>query len=380
MKNNKKICSRCILDSTVPNIKFDEDGICNFCKLHDKLERKYPLGAEGQQKIKQFVEEIKSKGKNKKYDCVIGISGGTDSTYCLYLAKKWGLRPLAVHLDNGWNSETAVNNIKNATEKLGVDLKTIKVDKDEFRDLQIAFLKASVSDAEIPTDIGVYATLYKVAAEEGIPFIINGHSFRTEGTAPIDWTYMDGKYIENVYDKFGKGKLKNFTNLKIPNLLYYLFIKGIKEFRPLEYIEYNKVKAGKILEKELGWQYYGGHHYESIYTRFIASYVLPKKFNIDKRKVSLSARVRSKQLTRDEALKKLEEDPYPEDKIEEDKNYITKKLGLTKEEFDQILSQKPKSFRDYKTYYSYIRMLRLPIKIACKLKLLPEIFYEKYAT
>lgn len=377
---SKRICNRCVSDTTMPDIKFDENGVCDFCQLHDKFEKKYPLGKVGDEAIKKIVSEIKRKGKKKKYDCVVGISGGTDSTYCLYLAKKWGLRPLAVHLNNGWNSEIAENNIKNIVNKLKVDLKTIRVNWEEFKDLQIAFLKASIPDIEIPTDIGIYKTLFNVAAKGYIPSVINGHSFRTEGTSPKGWTYMDGKYIESVYKKFGKfKKLKHFANLKILNLFYYVFIKRIKEYRPLEYTDYDKEEAGKILEKEVGWKYYGGHHFESIYTRFVASYILPTKFNIDKRKVSLSAQVRTGKITRDKALEIINDEYYPEEKIKEDKEFVLNKLGISNEEFDGIMNLPVETHHDYKTYLTTIKKFRFFIKIACKLKLLPEILYEKYA-
>lgn len=380
MQENMESCSRCIMDTTVSSITFDGKGVCNYCKMHDLLEQKYPLGEKGQEKINKIIEEIKRKGKNKKHDCIVGVSGGTDSTYCIYLAKKWGLRPLAVHLDNGWNSEVASNNMKLATRKLGIDLKVIQVNWEEFKDLQIAFLKASVPDAEIPTDIGIYATLFKVAAEESIPSIINGHSFRTEGTQPIYWTYMDGRYIESVYKQFsGNNKLRDFPNLKISNLIYYTFVKKIKEYRPLEYLDYEKSEAAELLEKELNWENYGGHHYESIYTRFVTSYILMKKFNIDKRKVSLSAQARSGKMSRGDALEKLNEQPYPDDKIKKDMDYVLERLGLSTEEFEGLMSSPPKYFVDYPTYHSTIRKLRFLIKIACSFKLLPEVLYEKYA-
>ena len=374
------MCSRCILDTTVPRIRFDDDGTCNYCKMHDKFEQKYPLSELGEKRLKEQIEEIRRKGKKKRYDCIIGISGGTDSTYCLYLAKKWGLRPLAVHLDNEWDSDIAINNIKRSVEKLGVSLKLVRVDWEEFKDLQVAFLKASVPDMEIPTDIAIYATLFKIAAEENIPSVVNGHSFRTEGTAPLGWTYMDGRYIKSVYKKFGKKKkLENFPNLKISNLLYYVLIKRIKEYRPLEYIDYDKQEAGKELEKKFEWKYYGGHHYESIYTRFVTSYILVKKFSIDKRKVSLSALVRTGKMIREEALEEISEKPYPDDKTKEDMDYVLKKLGLSKEVFEEIMSSPAKSFLDYQTYYTLIRKFRFFIKMACKLGLVPEILYEKYA-
>jgi len=376
--NSQKICSRCILDSSIPGIRFDDRGICNYCKIHDKLEERFPLGELGRQKLNQLIDKIKRRGKCKKYDCIVGISGGTDSTYCLYMVKKLGLRPLAVHFDNGWDSEIAINNIRNAVTKLDVDLKTIAVDWEEFKDIQISFLKASVPDVEIPTDIAIDSVLYRVAAKEGIHYIIAGHSFRTEGLQPLEWMYADGKYIKSIHKKFGKLELNNFPNLTISDLLYYIFVKRIQTVHLLNYINYNKEDARKILEKEIGWKYYGGHHYESIYTRFVASYILPKKFGIDKRKVEYSALIRSGQMTRDEALEKLKEPPISEEQAKRDKEYVLKKLELTEDEFEEIMSAEPKTFRDYPTYYPIIRALRGPIKLACKLRLLPYIFYAKY--
>lgn len=375
MTTNQKICSRCISDISIPGIRFDEKGICNFCRIHDELEKQYPRDELGQQKLNQIINEIKRKGKNKKYDCVVGISGGTDSTYCLYMAKKLGLRPLAVHFDNGWDSDIAINNMKNAVTKLDVDLKTVTCDWEEYKNLQISFLKASVPDAEMPTDIAIISALYRVAAEEGIHYVINGHSFRTEGTMPLRWSYGDGRYIKSVHKKFGKAKLKTFPNLTIADLLYYVFVKRIHVVPLLAYIDYRKEEAKKILEKELGWTYYGGHHFESIYTRFISSYLLPKKFGIDKRKIDYSALIRSEQMTREEALEKLKEPFIAEKELVE---HCIKKLGLSSEQFEEIMSSEPKSFLDYPTYYPIIRALRVPIKLACKLGLLPEIFYEKY--
>ena len=376
MMKNQKICSRCVLDTTVPGIRFDENGVCNYCKIHDELEKNNPLNKQGQQRLNQLVKEIKRKGKNKDYDCVVGVSGGRDSTYILYTAVKLGLRPLAVHFDNGWNSEIAVNNIKKATTKLGVDLHTVVADWEEFKDLQLSFLKASVPDAEIPTDFAIPSVLYQMAAEIETHYIIEGHSFRTEGLSPIGWTYMDGRYIKGVHKRFSKAKIKSFPILSLSKLLYYVFIKRIKYVYLLEYMHYRQEQAGEILKKELDWEYYGGHHHENIYTHFFQSYLCPKKFNIDKRKTEYSALIRSGQMAREEALKEVRETPYPYDK--EIVDYTISKLGLTKEEFEEMLSAKPKTFHDYPTYYPIIKACRIPIKIACKLNLLPQVFYEKY--
>ena len=378
MTNNQKICSRCILDSSIPGIRFDDRGICNYCKIHDGLEKQHPIGELGQQKLNQMVDEIKRRGKNKKYDCIIGVSGGTDSTYTLYMAKELGLRPLAVHFDNGWDSEIAINNMKNAVKKLDVDLKIVTCDWEEFKDLQISFLKASTPDAEIPTDLAIQAVLFRVAAEEGVHYRIAGHSFRNEGLSPLEWSYMDGKYIKSVHKKFGKHELKRFSDLTISDLLYYIFVKRIRAAYPLEYIDYRKEEAKKILKKELGWNDYGGHHYESIYTRFVASYLLPKKFGIDKRKIEYSAFVRSGQMTREQASEKLKEPPISEEQARKDREYVIEKLGLTDEQFEEIMSADPKTFRDYHTNYPTIKALRVPIKLACMFNLLPPTFYEKF--
>ena len=364
------------MDTTISDIKFDENGVCNFCELHKALEKKYPID---EALLRQIIDEIKNRGKNKRYDCVIGVSGGVDSTYLLYMAKKWGLRPLAVHLDNGWNSDIAENNLQQIVKELDVDLRIEKVNWDEFRELQLAFLKASVPDIEIPTDVGIYATLYKVAAEEDISSIVNGHSFRTEGTQPLDWTYMEGKYVESVYKEFSGRRLKHFSDLKIKDLIYYILIKRIKEFRPLEYMIYDKKEAAKVINKEIGWQDYGGYHFESIYTRFMASYILPTKFNIDKRKVTLSGQIRSGFLGKKEALDIIKKEYYPRDKIESDRNCILEKLKISEEQFNEIMNLPIKNHLDYPTYHSTIKKLKLFIKLACILKLLPYVVYEKYA-
>jgi N-acetyl sugar amidotransferase len=376
MADSPKICSRCISDTTIPGIRFDQTGVCNFCSNHDRLEKQFPLNEIGKKSPETLLDKIKSAGKNKEYDCIVGVSGGRDSTYTLYLSKKLGLRPLAVHFDNGWNSEIAVTNIKNATSKLGIDLHTVVADWEEFKDLQRSFLKASVSDAEVPTDYVIISALFQTAAKIGLRYILNGHSFRTEGIAPIGWTYMDGRYIQSIHKRFGKTKITSFPILSLTKLVYYTLLKGLKYIPLLQYFDYRQKEVGKILEQELGWKYYGGHHHESIYTHFFQSYLLPTKFSIDKRKLEYSALIRSGQMTRNAALKELAENPYPYD--QEIVDYTISKLGLTAEEFREIQSAKCKKFSDYPTYYPIIKATRIPIKIACKLNLLPQIFYDKY--
>jgi len=373
-----KICSRCILDTTVSDILFDEKGECQYCKIHDEMERLHPLDNSSKQGINELVAKIKYHGRKKPYDCIVGVSGGRDSTYTLYTAVKLGLRPLAVHFDNGWNTEISVKNIKKICEKLNVPLYTIVADWEEFKDLQIAFLKASTPDADIPTDYAIYSVLYEVAYKEGIRYILNGHSFRTEGTSPISWTYMDPLYVSSVHKRFGEIKrFKSFPHMTFVKLIWFLFVKGIREIRLLEYIDYRQKEADQILMSELDWEYYGGHHHENMYTKFFQSYYLPTKFYIDKRKTELSALIRSGQINREEALKEIKSNSYKNEP--ETVAYAISKLGITQEEFNKIMNEPIKSHSDYHTYLELMHILKWPIKIAARFKLVPQIMYLKYA-
>lgn len=374
-----KICTRCILDTTVADIWFDDKGECKYCKINDEMEKDHPLGPESALKLKEIIEKIKKDGKGLQYDCIAGTSGGRDSTYTLLKAVELGLRPLAVHFDNGWNTEISVKNIKKTCEKLNIPLYTVVADWEEFKDLQVSFLKASTPDSDIPTDYAIYSVLFNVAAKEGVKYILNGHSFRTEGTSPISWTYMDGRYLKAVHRKFGKvRKIRSFPVLTLPKLLYYAFVRRIKDVRVLEYMDYNKKQVDKVLTEKLDWEYYGGHHHENVYTKFFQSYYLPKKFNIDKRKTELSALIRSGQITREEALREINSSHYQYDPTVVE--YAINKLGLTKEEFDKIMNSPNKTHDDYPNYLPLIKAMKFPIKIATKLKLLPHILYLKYAS
>ncbi len=369
-------CSKCVLDSSIEEIFFDNNGVCNFCHTHEEMENKFPLGDEGLKKINEIADKIKNDGKNKQYDCVVGVSGGRDSTYTLYNAVKLGLRPLAVHFDNGWNSDIAVKNIHNATKILNVDLETVVADWEEFKDLQISFLKASVSDAEVPTDWVIFSILFEAAKKIGVKYIIHGHSFRTEGSTPLSWTYMDGKYVKSIHKKFGNKKIKSFPIMTMYTFFKYSIIYRIKQIRLLYHINYDEKEVIKLMEKELGWRDYGGKHFESAYTSIFQSYILTKKFNIDKRKLHYSALIRTNQLKRKEAINKLKQDPFIGG--QEQINYTIKKLGLTKMEFESIMSSEIKSFKDYPTYYSMIQLLEPLIKFANKIKIVPDSVINKY--
>lgn len=370
-----QVCSRCVSDTTMPDIRFDEHGICSFCHIHDTLDEQFPLDERGRERLHQIIQRIQEDGQARKYDCIVGVSGGTDSTFCLYMAKKLGLRPLAVHFDNGWNSEESVSNIRNAVRKLGVDLEWIRVDFEEFCDIQRSFLKASVPDAEIPTDLAIHAVLHRTAAEKGIKWIINGMNFRTEGIQPLKWSYTDGRYVRSVQELFGSRPLVTYPNLTIPDMINFSLVKGIKTVPLLAYMNYSKEETKDILKREVDWTDYGGHHFESLYTRFVITDILWGKFRIDKRKVQLSAAVRSGKLTRDAALEILKTPPNGDPEVT---RMVLEKIGFTEEEFGEILSLPPKTFLDYPTSYPLIRALKSPIKLACSLNLVPKIFYEKY--
>jgi len=366
------------MDTTINDIWFDDKGMCKYCYIHDEMDKTHPLGKAGEALLENKIKKIKEDGKDKKYDCIVGVSGGRDSTYTLLTAVKLGLRPLAVHFDNGWNSEIAVENIKKATNKLNVDLYTIVADWEEMKALQRAFLKASVPDADVPTDYAIYSVLFETAVKEKVKYILNGHSYRTEGTSPISWTYMDGRYIKDILHKYSEIKnIKSFPILSIIRLVYIALVKGIKEVRLMEFIDYRKKEVDTILESELGWQYYGGHHHENTYTEFFQSYLLPRKFNIDKRKTELSALVRTNQISRVNALNEINQNGYEYN--QEVVDYAISKLGFTKDEFEEIYNSPIKSFGEFKSYYPIIKALHLPIKIACDLHILPKIFYLKYA-
>ena len=374
MLKKQTVCKRCVMDTSIPEIIFDKNGECQFCKIHDELESEYPLN-NGDALAKKVVKKIKE-ARTGDYDCVVGVSGGRDSTWLLYTAVKLGLKPLAVHYDNGWNSDIASKNIHKMVTKLNIDLETVVADWNEFKDLQMSFLKASVPDVEVPTDLAIHSVLHHVAAKENIRYILNGHSFRTEGVAPKGWTYFDGRYIKAIQKIFGRKKLTDFKNFGIFELFYYSFWKRIKVIPILNYFPYNQKKIDKLIKNELEWVYSGGHHHESTYTKFIQSYLLPSKFGIDKRKTELSALIRSNQIERDTALHITTNTKYEFDKTLI--KFVRKKFDLSEDEWLNIYNLPVKSFLDYPSYYPLMKKLRFFIKLATKMNLLPKLLYLKY--
>ncbi|MFA4849332.1 MAG: N-acetyl sugar amidotransferase [Methanoregula sp.] len=351
MTGKYQVCNRCVMDTTDPEIQFDEKGICNHCRQYDESIKRFVFDGEaGKEKLQHIIDEIKVSGTGKEYDCIIGVSGGVDSSFVAYKVKEFGLRPLAVHLDNGWDSELAVKNIELFLKKLDIDLYTHVIDWDEFKDLQLSFLYASTPDSEIPSDHAIHAILFHVAENKKIKYIIFGSNVRTESHLPKAWSqgHFDWKYIESIHNEYGFLPLTTFPHMNFFAPYRYFFTH--KSIAMLNYLEYSKNDAMKILENELGWKYYGGKHYESIYTRFYQGYILPKKFGYDKRRVHLSSLICSGEITRSEALEELKNEPYPAELQSQDKEYVIKKFRISDEEFDRIMNLPKRKFEDFPSY------------------------------
>lgn len=351
MEKEYRQCTVSVMDNIAdPDITFDDKGICNYYyEFQKSYAEKVKTGKEGADAFAAIVEKIKEEGKNKPYDCIMGLSGGVDSTYVALLAKQHGLRPLAVHFDNGWNSELAVKNIENIVQKLGIDLHTYVINWDEFRDLQIAYLKASVIDIEAITDHAIFATLFRLAGEKDIKYILSGTNVQTENTLPKSWIHpkYDHVNIKSIHKKFGTVPLKTFPFMDAKVKRYYQSIKKVTSVSVLNYLEYNKSKVKETIQKELEWRDYGGKHYESIWTRFYQGYILPRKFKVDKRKAHLSDLIFSKQITKEDALQELAKPIYDEQVFKEDYEFVLKKLGLTRVELEEIMDKPPVSHYAY---------------------------------
>lgn len=373
-KSEYKICSRCIMDISDSEIVLNEEGICNHCLRYDELLHNRVQLEDGEKSLNQIVTRIKAKRRSAQdYDCIIGVSGGVDSTYVAYLCKKLGLNPLAIHFDNGWNSELAVRNIEDCLNILGIDLVTEVIRWKHFKEMQKAFLFASVPDGEVPTDHAINALLFREANKRGIKYIINGMNFQTESLSVRTWAYghSDWKYIQSVTKKFSN--IKDFSfypHFSLLDLIKYVTIKQIKVVSILNYIDYKKDEVIKILENELNWRNYGGKHYESIYTRFYQGFLLPNKFKIDKRRGHLSDLIRSHQMTRERALVEISKPAYIDSNLEqEDIVFVKKKLELTDNEFEKILSSKNKTYRVFRNNEYKISMLKKALNFLRKQKL-----------
>ena len=356
-----RICTRCIMDTTDPQIVFDADGVCNHCHRYDvQVRLRTAPEADRAGRLEALLANVRRAGKGRESDCVTGVSGGVDSTYVAYLTHQLGLRPLAVHFDNGWNSELAVSNIEKTLKKMDIELYTYVVDWEEFRDLQLSFLKAATPDGEVPTDHAIAALLYQQAARRGIRHILLGTNVATESIMPLLWGYgyADFKYIASVQRMFGTHPLRSYPRYSLPKLAEYMFLRRIRIVPILDCVNYDKQAAMRTIESELGWVYYGGKHYESIYTRFYQAYVLPRKFNIDKRRAHLSNLVLSGQMSRGAALAACQEPECPADTLREDLDYVLKKFDLSEAQFEQLMSAPNRTFMDYPNHYATLELAK----------------------
>lgn len=358
MSNTKAYqqCTRCVMDTTATEITFDKNGVCNFCTDFETLAHKTiwrPIDVRLKE-LEDGVAKIKALGKNSKYDCLVGLSGGVDSSYICYWVKQVGLRPLVVHFDNGWNSELAVQNINNIISKTGFDLYTYVINWEEFKDLQLAYIKASVIDIEVPTDQLIFATLFKIARKYKIKSVINGNNISSEAILPHSWYFpdkLDIVNLTNIHKKFGTKKLVNFPSLSLTKQYINSTLFSMFSISPLNLLDYNKEEVKKLLMKEFGWRDYGGKHYESVFTRFYQGYILPVKFNVDKRKAHLATLVAAKIITRETALAELKNSTYDLNLQKQDYNYALKKFDITEQEFETFMKQTPIAHKEYGTQW-----------------------------
>jgi N-acetyl sugar amidotransferase len=370
------ICVRCLYDDTIPLITFDEQGVCSYCRLHEQLDAQHPTGKEGEGHLRKVAETISKEGRGKPFDCVVGVSGGCDSSYLLWLVKeKLGLRPLAVHFDNTWDSTIAVENIRRVLDRLGIELYTYVVDNEEYDDIYRSFLMAGVPDLEAPTDIGLATTLYKAAAVHGVKYIFEGHSFRTEGISPLGWLYMDARYIHSIHKAYGTVPMRTFPNLWLSSFLYWTGWRRIRKLRPLYYETYNKAHVKQFLASQFGWQWYGGHHLENRFTAFYHSYFLPRRFGIDTRLLGYCAQIRSGQMTREEGLTLLAAPHHLEPEIVE---LVKKRLRLSDARFEQLMSLPRRTYREFATYKQTFERLKWVFASMAAADLVPRSFYLKF--
>jgi hypothetical protein len=371
-----KMCSRCIYDETTNGIFFDKNDVCNYCKQVELLQDEYGTGEEkGISKLNKIYTKIKKDGKYKKYDCVIGVSGGTDSSYILLKAKESGLNPIAVHYDNTWNSSVATQNISKITESLGVDLHTHVVNNIEIDDIKKAFLLSGVAEFDTDTDLAFVQVLRMAAAKYGVKYILEGHSFIEEGISPIGSNYFDGAYIADIHNKYGTKKRKTYPNMSFWTFLKWIIIYRQKFIRPLWYLDYDKEKAKIELNQKTGWNDYNGHHLENRGSAFAHSIWIPQRYGIDYRILVLAARARSAKISREKALFEFKKGPtIDKDLIE----YVKKRLSLTNNEYNLIMNAKRRSWKEFKTYKVRFEKFKLLFYICSKFNLIPKSFYLKY--
>jgi N-acetyl sugar amidotransferase len=374
--SSRPICSRCIYDDRVSAITFDANGVCNYCHQTDELVAQYGTGTpKGEARLNAIADQIRRAGKGKPYDCVVGVSGGTDSSYMVHLAKELGLRPLAVHYDNTWNSATATQNIQKVLAGLNVDLFTHVVDNKEADDIFLAFFRAGVAEIEASTDLALAETLYRAAWKYRIGYVLEGHSFLTEGITPVGRNYFDGRYIAEIHRRYGKRPMSTYPLMTFSRFMFWTTVARIRKVRPFWYVTYTKEDAQTFLSDRFGWKNYGGHHLENRMAAFLHGIYLPQKFHTDMRNNALSARVRMGTMTREAAWAEYNTPPVVEEELLE---YFQKRLRLSPEEYARIMSEPPRSWWEFPTYKRRFERLRPLFAVLARANLVPMSFYLKY--
>lgn len=354
-------CTRCVMDTTDSKITFDENGVCDHCRNFDKNIAPYWKPQENRfEELEQLAEKIRISGKNREYDCILGLSGGADSSYLAYIAKEvMHLRPLALVVDTGWNLNIAVENIEKIVKGLDLDMYTEVINWKEMADLQLAFFKAGISSQDFPQDHAIFASLYNYAVKHNIKYVLTGSNSATEFIRPpVEWLYMnDLRMAKDIHKKFGKRELKTFPMCGILTYkVYYRYFKGMRRAYPLDYVVYNKTEAEDLLHEKYGWTKYENKHYENVFTRFFEGYYLPHKFGFDTRKNVLSNQILAGTITREEALHILRNPSYDPDLMVQDKEYVAKKLGISVQEFDDIIEGPNRTPSDYKNSMLLIKL------------------------
>ncbi len=342
-------CSISVMDTIAdPAIRFDDKGICNYYYEYLDAEKNNVFkGEKGKETLTKAIDKIKTSGKGKKYDCILGVSGGVDSTYLAYLAAQHDLRVLCVHFDNGWNSELAVKNIENFIKKLDFDLYTYVIDWNEFKDIQKSYFKAHVIDIEAVTDIAIFSALDRICSDQKISYVIDGRNVVTEHVLPLSWVCKDAQNLLNIHEKFGTVPIESYPLLSPFEKAKRQLLRPFESIKILNFVEYNKAEVKQKIIEELEWRDYGGKHYESVFTRFYQGYILPRKFNVDKRKAHLSNLIFAGQITKEQAQEELNQPMYNAETLKDDYDFVLKKLDFDRESFETYLKTPPKSHKEY---------------------------------